>query len=90
MPRKLYINYGRSDTAYDDGDGGTLPTVVALRSAITHGAKSGVRSVHGPGYITDVDRGIIKPLVTGDKVGEYKFFSPEGFISALDNNCVER
>ena len=90
LPRKLFVNYGRSDTAYDDGDGGTVPTVVALRTAITQGSKSSLRSVHGPGYISDIDRGIIKPFETGERIGEYKFFTPSGFISALDNDCVER
>ena len=90
MPRKLFVNYGRTDTAYDDGDGGAVPTVIAMRAAISSGGKSSVRSVHGPGYISDVDRGIIKPFETGERVGEYKFFTPNGFISALDNNCVER
>ena len=90
MPRKLFVNYGRSDTAYDDGDGGTVPTVIALGTAIRHGVKSGVRSVHGPGYISDIDRGIIKPFETGEKIGEYKFFTPAGFVSAIDNDCVER
>lgn len=88
-PRRVYINWGRSDTAYDDGDGGTMPTVVTLRAAITSGGKSS-RGVHGPGYVSDVDRGIIKTFETGDKIGEYKFFTPEGFVSAADNNCLER
>lgn len=90
MPRRVFLNWGRTDTAPDDGDGGTVPTVALLRSAISGGGASSVRSVHGPGYISDVDRGIIKPFETGDVVSGYKFFTPEGFLSAADNDCLER
>ena len=89
MPKRMYINYGRTDTAPDDGDGGTLPTAVVLRAAVT-GSGSRGRSIHGPGYVSDVDRGIIKPFETGERVGEYKFFTPAGFISAMENDCLDR
>ncbi|MBQ7363187.1 MAG: hypothetical protein IJW48_01920 [Clostridia bacterium] len=89
MPKRLYINYGRTDTAPDDGDGGTLPTAVVLRAAVTGGGSRG-RSIHGPGYVSDVDRGIIKPFETGECVGDYKFFTPSGFISAMENDCLDR
>lgn len=89
MPKRLFINYGRTDTAPDDGDGGTLPTAVVLRSAIMGGGSRG-RSIHGPGYVSDVDRGIIKPFETGECIGEYKFFTPSGFISAMENDCLDR
>ncbi len=88
-PRRVYINWGRTDTAYDDGDGGTVPTIVTMRAAIMSGGKAS-RGVHGPGYVSDIDRGIIKPFETGDKIGEYKFFTPAGFVSAADNDCLER
>ena len=87
--RRVYINWGRTDTAYDDGDGGTVPTIVTMRAAIMSGGKAS-RGIHGPGYISDVDRGIIKTFETGDKIGEYKFFTPSGFVSAAENNCLER
>ncbi len=89
MPKRLYINYGRTDTAPDDGDGGSLPTAVVIRAAITGGGSRG-RSIHGPGYVSDVDRGIIKPFETGECIGEYKFFTPSGFISAMENDCLDR
>ena len=89
-PRRVYINWGRSDTAYDDGDGGALPTIVTMRAAVMSGGKSSRGGVHGPGYVSDIDRGIIKTFETGDKVGEYKFFTPTGFVSAAENNCLER
>ena len=90
MPHRVFLNYGRCDTAPDDGDGGTVPTVALLRSAITSGGASSTRTVHGPGYISDVDRGIIKPFETGEVVSGYKFFSPRGFVSAADNSCLDR
>ena len=88
MPKRLYINYGRTDTAPDDGDGGTLPTAVVLRAAVTGGNRG--KSIHGPGYVSDVDRGIIKPFETGECIGDYKFFTPTGFISAMENDCLDR
>ena len=32
----------------------------------------------------------IRTFQTGDRVGEYKFFTADGFISAMDNNCLHR
>ena len=94
MPRRVYINYGRTDTAPDDGDGGTALTYVSVISAAkgmrTQGTRATGRSIHGPGYVSDVDRGIIKPFETGDLIGDVKFFSPDGFISAIDNNYIGR
>ena len=93
MPRRVFINYGRTDTAPDDGDGGITPTYVSVMSAAkggARGARATERSIHGPGYISDVDRGIIKPFETGDFIGEVKFFSPDGFISAIDNDYIGR
>ncbi len=89
MPKNLYINYGRTDTAPDDGDGGVLPTAVVIGAAARGGGSRG-RSVHGPGYVSDVDRGIIKPFETGEKIGDYKFFTPAGFISAMENDVLDR
>ena len=88
MPKRIFINYGRTDTALDDGDGGTLPTAVVLRAAAMGGNRG--KSIHGPGYVSDVDRGIIKPFETGDVIGDYKFFTPSGFISAMENDCLDR
>lgn len=88
MPKRLFINYGRTDTAPDDGDGGTLPTAVVVRAAATGGSRG--KSIHGPGYVSDVDRGIIKPFETGENIGEYKFFTPSGFVSAMENDCLDR
>ena len=90
LPRRLFLNYGRTDTAPDDGDGGTVPTIVTVRSAIMSGGKGSSRGIHGPGYVSDVDRGIIKPFETGETIGGFKFFTPSGFISAADNDCIER
>ena len=30
------------------------------------------------------------PFVTGETIGGFKFFTPSGFISAADNDCIER
>ncbi len=94
MPRRVFVNYGRTDTAPDDGDGGVVPTYVSVVAAGkgmgVRGGRATDRSIHGPGYISDVDRGIIKPLETGDFVGEVRFFSPDGFISAIDNDYIGR
>ena len=94
MPKKVYINYGRTDTAPDDGDGGTTPSYFAVASVAKGGgikhARATDRSIHGPGYISDVDRGVIKPFETGERVGDVKFFTPSGFISAIDNDCLDR
>lgn len=90
MSRKTYINYGRTDTVPDDGDGGLLPTVVQMRAAAMGGGKARGRSLHGPGYVSDVDRGIIKRFETGERMGEYKLFSGNDFLSAMRNGYVER
>lgn len=94
MPKKVYVNHGRTDTAPDDGDGGVTPTYVtvmaAAKSGNARGGRATDRTIHGPGYISDVDRGIIKPFETGDFIGDVKFFSPEGFISAIDNDYIGR
>ena len=94
MPKRVYVNYGRTDTAPDDGDGGVTPTYVSVMAAAkgggTRGGRATDRTIHGPGYISDVDRGIIKPFETGDFIGDVKFFSPEGFISAIDNGYIGR
>ena len=26
----------------------------------------------------------------GENIGEYKFFTPSGFISAMENDCLDR
>lgn len=94
MPRRVFVNYGRTDTAPDDGDGGITPSyvsaVAAAKSLGTRGGRATDRSIHGPGYISDIDRGIIKPFETGDFIGEVRFFSPEGFLSAIDNDYIGR
>ncbi len=94
MPRRVFINYGRTDTAPDDGDGGISPAyisaIAAAKGSGIRGGRATDRSIHGPGYISDVDRGIIKPFETGDFIGEVKFFSPDGFISAIDNDYIGR
>ena len=94
MPRRVFINYGRTDTAPDDGDGGIAPAylsvIAAAKGSGIRGGRATERSIHGPGYISDVDRGIIKPFETGDFIGDVKFFSPEGFISAIDNDYIGR
>lgn len=91
MPRRVYVNYGRTDTAPDDGDGGIAPVYVSMVAAAKgKGARATDRSIHGPGYVSDVDRGIIKPFETGDFIGDVKFFSSDGFISAIDNDYIGR
>lgn len=69
MPKKVYVNHGRTDTAPDDGDGGITPAyitaVAAAKGGGIRGGRATDRSIHGPGYISDVDRGIIKPFETG-------------------------
>lgn len=90
LPKRIFLNWGRTDTAYDDGDGGSLPTVVAMRAAVTSGARGSSHGLYGPGYKSDIDRGIIKPFETGEKIGGVKFFTPRGFLSAVDNDCVKR
>ena len=102
MPRKLYINYGRTDLNPNDGSGGfntygQFHDISAKARATsggidipTEGSHSMITKFRGPGFVSDIDRGIIKPLQTGDKVGEYKVFTPDGVISAMENNCLER
>ena len=90
MPRRVFLNWGRTDTAFDDGDGGGVPTVATVRAAAMSGGRSSGRGIHGPGYVSDIDRGIIKPFETGERIGGVKFFTPAGFISAVDNDCLDR
>ncbi len=90
MSRKTYYNFGRTDTVPDDGDGGLLPAVTQMRAAAMGGGKARGRSVHGPGYISDVDRGVIKPFETGERVGGYKFFSGDDFLGAMRNSYLDR
>ena len=93
MPRAVYINWGRTDIAPDDGEGANEGGGAFMMGIMAGGGikqRSRGSTVHGPGYVSDVDRGIIKPFETGERIGEYKFFTPEGFISAVDNNCLDR
>lgn len=94
MPRRVFVNFGRTDTAPDDGDGGATPTyasmIAAAKGGGVRGGRATDRSIHGPGYISDVDRGVIKPFETGDFIADVKFFTPDGFISAIDNDCIGR
>lgn len=87
--KRVYFNYGRTDTAPDDGDGGTVPTLTSMRGAAMGNVSRG-RSVHGPGYVSDVDRGIIRKFITGTRIGEYKFFADDDFISAIRNDYIDR
>ena len=90
-PRRIYANFGRTDTLPDDGDG-SLISVAGARALARGGGSVPSRGVRyrGPGYVSDLDRGIIKPLSSGDLVGEYKYFTPDGFISALENHVLHR
>ena len=93
MPRAVYINWGRTDIAPDDGEGAAEGGGAFMMGIMAGGGikqRSRGSTVHGPGYVSDVDRGIIKPFETGERIGEYKFFTPEGFLSAVDNNCLDR
>ena len=86
--KKLYANYGRCDTLPDDGEGGFTSIAMSRRGGGESGA-AGAR-YRGPGYVSDLERGIIKPLSSGDKIGEYKFFTPDGFLSAAENRVLHR
>ena len=99
VPYKIYVNYGRDDTAPDDGDGGDTATIsqlmFAARGRALYGGGSSQtplrgRSMFGPGYKSDLDRGTIKMMENGDRVGEYKFFSTSGFISAAGVGVLDR
>lgn len=94
MPKRVYVNYGRAEVAPDDGDGSApLASYVSMVATAKGGfrqSRATDRSIHGPGYISDVDRGIIKPFETGERVGDTRFFTPSGFISAMDNGCLDR
>lgn len=94
LPKRVFINYGRTDTAFDDGDGGNLlsyySTVAYAKGGGYKQSRATDRRIHGPGYISDLDRGIIKPFETGERIGGVKFFTPSGFISAIDNGCLDR
>ncbi len=99
VPHKIYVNYGRDDTAPDDGDGGDTATIsqlmFAARGRAIYGGGSSQtplrgHSMFGPGYKSDLERGTIKIMENGDRVGEYKFFSTSGFISAADVDVLDR
>lgn len=40
-------------------------------------------------YFKD-SNGYIKEIDTGEKIGEYTIFSPNGFLGALERNCIDR
>ena len=44
----------------------------------------------GTSRMTLMKKATVKNFQTGDRVGEYKFFTADGFISAMDNNCLHR
>ncbi len=96
LPRKLFFNFGRTDTKPDDGLGGFntytggAHALVGMNPYASSGSHTAGTRFRGPGYVSDVERGIIKHFQTGDKVGEYKFFNPDGLISGIDNDCLDR
>jgi len=73
-PKRIFLNQGRTDVAPDSQD---------MRYVMSS-AKGG--KVLSPLLRTPVT----KLFQTGDRVGEYKFFTSEGFLSAMDNNVLHR
>ena len=84
MPRKLFLNFGRTDGKPDDATGG-----FNSYSNFGGGNPTG-RRFRGPGYVSDIERGIIKYFENGETVGEYKVFNPDGFFSAVSTDCLDR
>ena len=86
MPKRLFLNFGRTDGKPDDATGG-------FNSYSNFGGadKNGVgRRFRGPGYVSDIERGIIKYFENGERLGEYKVFNPDGILSAISTDCIER
>ena len=85
-PRKLFFNFGRTDQKPDDGSGG-------FNSYSNYGGSNGTavgKRYRGPGYVSDIDRGIIKYFENGERVGDYKVFDPDGLFSAISVDCLDR
>ena len=85
-PRKLFFNFGRTDQKPDDGSGG-------FNSYANYGGSNGTavgRRYRGPGYVSDIDRGIIKYFENGERVGDYKVFDADGLFSAISVDCLDR
>ena len=86
MPRKLFLNFGRTDQKPDDGSGGFN----SYSNYGTNTVLSTGKRYRGPGYVSDIDRGIIKYFQPGERVGEYKVYNPDGLFSAISTDCIDR
>ncbi|MBR2344078.1 MAG: hypothetical protein IKA64_07485 [Clostridia bacterium] len=51
-------------------------------------AKRASRARHSQSFL--LKRSVTHRFETGDRIGEYRFFTEAGFLSALDNDCIER
>ena len=51
-------------------------------------AKRPASAKHSQSFL--LKRSVISRFETGDRVGEYKLFTEEGFLSAMDNDCLDR
>lgn len=95
-PKRAYFNYGAPEAIPDEGRNGYLSMAeigAQARAGVmgfnTGSSKSG-GAYRGPGYVSDVDKGLLKPIQNGDKIGDYRFYSARGLISAIDNDVLDR
>lgn len=83
VPNKIYISFCDEGAMPDDG------TAIFAKTKHNATAVPGAK-YRGPGYVSDVDRGLLKPLQNGEVLGSYRFYSGSGLISAIDNDVLDK